>query len=100
MVGYKTTPISIGEDKIRIGGIMMEEKVNSFTEPILNLSIGDYKIMRGNAIHEYYDKRKSARNLSWFIKRFRWRYLKVMLNGRKNNKKYYSKVVEPLYNKN
>lgn len=100
LVGYKTTPITIGEDKIRIDGIMTEEKVNTLTEPILSLPIAEYNTMRENAIREYYDKRKSARNLSWFIKRFRWRYLKVMLNGRKNNKKYYSKVIEPLYKKN
>ena len=99
VIGYKSIPITIGEEKISIGGIMTENEVRSLTEPILSMSLAEYKEMRINAIKDYYGKRKAARNLSWFIKRMRWRYLLIMVNGRKNNKKYYRKVVEPLYNK-
>lgn len=99
VVGYKTIPLTIGEEKISIGGIMTETEVRSLTNPILNLPPAEYKEMRSNAIKDYYGKRKAARNLSWFIKRLRWRYLMIMVNGRNNNNKYYRKVVEPLYKK-
>lgn len=100
VLGFKTTPITIGKEKIIIGGIMTEEKVHSITEPILTMPITEYKQMRDDAINGYYGKRKAARNLIWFLKRLHWRYLMIMINGRNNNKKYYQKVVEPLYNKN
>lgn len=53
-----------------------------------------YNSKRDKTIRERLRERSSKRNLSWYLKRLRPRYVKIILNARKNNKLYYNNVLK------
>lgn len=53
-----------------------------------------YKDQRDRIIRERLKERSAKRNLSWYFKRLRPRYVKILLNARRNNKLYYNNVLK------
>lgn len=54
--------------------------------------IDEYEKKRNQIINERISKRKARRDIKWFIKRLRPRYLRLMLDMRRNNKLYNESV--------
>ena len=53
-----------------------------------------YTAKRNQILSARFSERKSARNLMWYLKRLRPRYVQIMLNARKNAKKYNENVLK------
>lgn len=52
-----------------------------------------YTAKRNQILSARFSVRKSARNLMWYLKRLRPRYVQIMLNARRNARKYNENVV-------
>lgn len=85
---YLTTPIYIGTDRIIIGQGATVIDLKNYTKAILDMNEGDYENMRNTLISEYINGRKSLRNLMWVLKRLRPRYIKLIINAKKNAERY------------
>lgn len=57
-----------------------------------------YTSKRNQILSARFSERKSARNLMWYMKRLRPRYVQIMLNARKNAKKYNENVLKYIQN--
>lgn len=57
-----------------------------------------YNQKRNNIIDTWAKNRKTARNLMWYIKRLRPRYVRLFFNARNNTKKYRNNVLKYLQN--
>lgn len=57
-----------------------------------------YTSKRNQFLSARFSERKSARNLMWYMKRLRPRYVQIMLNARKNAKKYNENVLKYIQN--
>ncbi len=55
-----------------------------------------YSFKRQRTITERLNERKSARNLTWYLKRMRPKYVQIILNARKNTKEYQKNVLKYL----
>lgn len=88
IVSYKTTPFFIGKGKINLDDNppVKIEKL-SFIEEYTD-SPARYMIKRKALIDSYMVQRKSKRNLGWYFKRLKIRYLKLFITNRNNKKKY------------
>jgi poly-gamma-glutamate synthesis protein (capsule biosynthesis protein) len=85
---YHIIPIYIGEDKIHVGTGATQESIEKYTEIINSLSPIDYENMRNKLLAERMEKRKAQRNLLFYLKRIRWRYVKAIINAKRNRKQY------------
>ncbi|WP_351123771.1 CapA family protein [Shewanella sp. T24-MNA-CIBAN-0130] len=77
----------LGEDKMQI----LDPKVNSIIKAVNSIYLTDLdaaKIKRDKLLSEFINNRKSQRNLTWYTKRLRWKYFKLILNAKKNRKLY------------
>lgn len=93
IVGWKEQMIYIGSD----GRISLMEDNGRFEEYnnkliFSEVSPEDYIYSRNAILHERVAQRKSMRNLSWFLKRLKPRYFKLVLEMRVNAKQYYKNV--------
>lgn len=88
IIDYSVVPVYIGEDKLLLGKGVTLEKIEEYTKPILQLSEAAYNEMRSSLLNAYLDDRKNMRNLSWFVKRIRPRYVRMLIDGQLNRNKY------------
>ena len=92
IVDYSIVPIYIGKEKMFLNKGITYETIVKYTEPIHQLSEAKYEEMRTSLLNEYVEERKNKRNLSWYIKRLRPRYVKILLYGKSNKKKYNNSI--------
>lgn len=57
-------------------------------------NVEQFTAKRQHIISERVNGRKSARNLAWYLKRLRPRYVQIILNARKNAKEYKKNVLK------
>lgn len=88
IVSYKTIPIYIGLDKLYVNVGTKEGDLQKYTNDIQQKSKDDYELMRNKIIADRLQTRKNTRNLEWFIKRIRPRYVKLFLTNILNHRKY------------
>lgn len=88
IISYNTIPIYIGKDKMYIGQGTSEKDLKKFSDAISHLSKEEYVKRRNKIITDYVTSRKNKRNLIWFIKRLKPRYLFIILEMRRNRQKY------------
>lgn len=96
---YEIIPIYIGKDKLHVGKGSTKDEIAKYSMAIHQMLPNEYEEMRNTYLNEYYDARKSKRDILWYLKRLRPRYLGIMLNARKNKKKY-KECVRDYINKN
>ena len=56
-----------------------------------SVSYTDY---RNRILSSRLSDRKASRNLSWYLKRLRWRYLQIIINSRKNAREFNNNVLK------
>ena len=88
ILSYHTTPIYIGKDKIHVGKGTTEDMLKKYSAPLNELSVIEYEKLRNNEITTYFGKRISQRNLIWYLKRIRLRYIRLYISNKQNLKKY------------
>ena len=88
IVSYDIEPIYIGKEKIVIGRGTTKDILTGYTNPLTTLEPETYSEMRLKLIDEYYSNRKSSRNLQWFLRRLRFRYIKLAVDMFINKYKY------------
>ena len=89
IVGWKKTIVHIGKD----GHISVLSEVPAALceyDAALASAVGndEYAAHRMKIINDRMNERKAQRTLSWYLKRFRPRYVHIILNARKNAKAY------------
>ena len=57
-----------------------------------------YTAKRNQILSARFSERKSARDLIWYLKRMRPRYVQIMLNARTNARKYNDNVLKFIHN--
>lgn len=93
IVSYKIVPIYIGKDKMSIGDKgTSEEKIDEYTDAIQQMPREKYAVNRQMSINSYIGQRKAKRDVMWYLKRLRPRYVSILLNAKRNAKKYNQSV--------
>lgn len=92
IVSYETIPIYIGRDKMTLGQGATPEIITKYTDAIYEMNEDDYQRMRSSKLADYISTRKAKRDLMWYIKRLRLRYLRIIINSR-NSKINYKRCV-------
>lgn len=85
----------LGKSKMEL----LKPEDNSIIKDIYNISLKDLVktgIRRDKLLSSYINDRKSKRNISWYTKRLRWKYFKLILNAKKNRKLYESSFLNKL----
>lgn len=95
VVGIRMQGIYFNKD----GNMKLLEQVPGLNEYNTALSecennAGQYTANRQRIISERIEKRKSARNLMWYLKRLRPRYVQIILNAKRNAKEYNNNVIK------
>ena len=94
IVSYDVMPIYIGRDCITLGKGTLKEDLVRYSEKLKDIHTAEYAQMRSSLIREYFGKRKSKRDLMWFLKRFRPRYVRLTLDMMINKLKYKNNINE------
>ena len=92
IVNWEERVIHIGEDSISLlkdSGLLSDYNVELQT---CGNHMEQYNIMRNKIITEREDGRQAMRNLSWYVKRLKPRYLNMLLNSRRNRLLFDSNV--------
>ncbi len=95
VVGWKEQLIYIpNEGKMTL--IDIPGKLQVYNESVAHYEqdIIAYNDQRDRIIRERLKERSAKRNLSWYFKRLRPRYVKILFNARRNNKLYYNNVLK------
>ena len=88
IVSHSIVPIYIGKEKMVLGKGVTQEIIDKYTEPIQHLSEKEYNELHTSLLNAYTEDRKKQRNLLWYLKRMQPRYVRILLNGKINRKKY------------
>lgn len=99
ILSHEIVPIYIGKDRMSLGKGTMEEQIGIYTQAIQEMDEDSYKAMRNRMITDYINQRKGKRDVKWYLKRLRPRYVSIILNARKNTKKYNQLVAQVLNDK-
>lgn len=99
IIAYKIIPIFIESGKIIVGKGTTEEDIKEYGKIDLSNEIA-YNLRRSQYINKYINERKKRRDFKWYLKRLRLRYVKIILNSKKNQKKYLLAVKKHIENEN
>ncbi len=91
IVGHSEVPIFLGEDEIVVGKEEIIANLKKYSE-YLNTEKSEYIAFRNGLFANYITERKNMRNFNWYIKRLRFKSVKMILNSRKNTKNYFENV--------
>lgn len=76
-------------------GVSNSDIIN-YTNVIYNMNEGEYTAFRNTIINNYLNYRKSQRNIEWYFKRLRLRYIRIYINSKIRKKKYFNCVTKLL----
>lgn len=85
---YKVIPVYIGKERMIVGNGVTMEMIQEYTDAICQMPKTEYEQMRNRLLKKYLDERKQMRDLSWYLKRLRPRYFKMIINSKRNHRKY------------
>lgn len=88
ILGYNVIPIYIGKDKMQVGKGIALDNLHEYMSVVDNMDVNEYNTFRNDIINRRIRKRKSERNISWYFKRLRVRYIKLVFKAHKNAKNY------------
>lgn len=91
LVNHKIIPIFIGTKKIEIGSKSIKNKIIGYSEALLKTE-QDYINFRSILLKEYIVNRKLMRNFNWYLKRLNYKSVFMILNSKKNSKKYFDNL--------
>jgi len=89
-------PIYLGEEKMVVNHFNNFYQIKDYSQK-LSLSENNYYEMRKQLLTSYVNTRKKTRDLIWYLKRMNINTIKMILNSRKNSKKYYDTLVKYIY---
>jgi hypothetical protein len=89
LVGHKVIPIFIGENRMIVGDLLIKDKIEAYSKALL-LDKDKLIAARKVILDDYISSRKTMRNIKWYLKRLNHRSFFLILEGRKNAKKYYT----------
>lgn len=92
VVSYDVTSIYIGQDRIKIDHCVTREMLEEYMEPVDKITSVEYEQMRKQVLDARYAERRNARDLMWYLKRVRLRYVKLIIDGKINAYKYRKNV--------
>lgn len=85
---YHVIPLYIGKDKMYLGKGTTADDLKEYTEAIDSMKPQEYESMRRDILSKRMSDRKAQRNIGWYLKRLRPRYVKIILNASNNAKEY------------
>lgn len=88
ILSHSIVPIYIGKEKMVLGEGVTQDIIDKFTEPIQHLSEKEYNELYTSLLNAYTEDRKKQRNMFWYLKRMQPRYVRILLNGKINRRKY------------
>lgn len=96
LVKYDVIPLFAGDAMLEVGKrVSLLEDIRKYS---LNLTMDkqDYIEMRARMISDYLNKRKSRRDFNWYIKRLNFKSVGMIINAKRNLKKYRNCVTDYL----
>lgn len=91
---YRIVPIYIGKDKMYLCKGVSNSDIINYTNAIYNMNECEYTSFRNSIINEYLNSRKSQRNIEWYFKRLRPRYIRIYINSKIRKQKYFNCVTK------
>lgn len=88
VVSTDIIPIYMADNKMIVGKGTTKEQIKEFTKVIQTMDAQEYIAMRRSLLNNYIEGRKKKRDFNWYIKRLRFRYVKIILATRSNSNKY------------
>lgn len=97
---WREQPIYISKDN----GIQLTnsyDEINDYNKALIECEDNEkqYEEKRNSILSDRASSRKSKRDIKWYLKRFRPRYLFIMLNARNNKKKYNNCIIKNIEQK-
>ena len=95
VIDYKEQLIYINPDR----GIELTEKgalIKQYNEAVINCEDNacSYSSKRNELLNKRLKERKTIRDLSWYLKRLRPRYAQLLLNAKRNARRYQENVLQ------
>lgn len=88
IIKYEVIPIYIGKDKLEVGHGITKKDLDVYLDIMKSVSHEEYEAMRRLQRSEWLNQRLAKRNLKWFLKRLRPRYIRLMITNKLNVIKY------------
>lgn len=82
--GYDVIPIYISKEYLLVGKGVTKDDIDTYTQKINSINPAEYETMRKEILSKRYKSRKAQRDLNWYIKRMRLRYIQLFIDGRRN----------------
>lgn len=95
---YNIVPIYIGKEKMILGKGVSDKDITEYTDVINKLADNEYQEFRDAIIDSYLRSRKTQRNVAWYCKRLRPRYLGIIINSIIRKHKYNNAVIKYIKN--
>lgn len=97
VVSYECVPIYIGKERMLVGADNVPDfNLACYSDRLDIVDVQKYMSYRQSLLSEYYQSRKQGRDLAWYLKRLRPRYIKLLLNARNNHRLYREKYASQL----
>jgi poly-gamma-glutamate synthesis protein (capsule biosynthesis protein) len=90
------TPIYLGDDNILVGEQVINHNISFINSLINKAGTEKYDSNRAATIGAYINKRRKLRNLSWYVSRFNLNSVLIILNARRNARRYSSEFLAKL----
>jgi hypothetical protein len=91
LVKHFEIPIYLADKKMEVGNQSIISNLKGYSE-YLNTIKAEYIAYRNGLFSNYIIERKKMRNFNWYMKRLRFKSIKMILNSRSNRKKYFENV--------
>lgn len=91
IVGHHEVPIFMAENEISVGNQDIIDNLRQYSD-YLSTDKSEYISFRNGLFANYITERKNMRNFNWYVKRMRFKSIKMILNARKNSKNYIQNV--------
>jgi poly-gamma-glutamate synthesis protein (capsule biosynthesis protein) len=76
--------------------VEITEAIKEYNDALINCepNVVAYTLKRNQLLNAWASERRSKRNMAWYLKRLRIRYLRILINARKNSIKYKNNVLK------
>lgn len=94
VINYETISLNASDEKLEVSSKDSILKDISIYSSALNKDKKDYIDERSKIISDYINSRKKKRDLNWYLKRLNLNSVGMIINSKKNKKKYSSCIVD------
>lgn len=84
---YDIIPLYLDDDEAKLTNLGILYSIDNYSKYLM-LQKNQIDVTRKKILENYYQERKKSRNLEWFIKRININSVKMVINARRNSKKY------------